>query len=212
MSRSLKILLVIDVAFLLLHLIPTGDEFNLDAEYNWPTLYQTLKLLSVGAINLALFMRVRHARTFPALILGSIFIFLGADEWLQIHESIGLSFREWLSSSFSLEFNFAEWIIVYLPLMFISLGLFYFVWRKVQVDIRKVKVTLNKLFIGAVLCFAFVPLAELIGTWNWDFEAPWYTVIVMVEEGLEMIGASLFIAFSLVYFRSTLKQMGRSSN
>lgn len=205
MSRSLKILLAIDIAFLILHIIPTGSEFNLDAEYNWPTLYQTLKLVSVGLINLAIFFKVRRVHAFPALFLGSVFLFLGADEWFQIHESIGVTFREWLANSLQLEFNFAEWILIYLPLMFIALAIFYFAWRRLKVDIRQFRIPSSRLFIAAVICFAFVPLAELIGTWNWNFDAPYYSLIVMVEEGLEMVGASLFIAFSLAYLGFSVK-------
>lgn len=201
-----KVVIFIDIIFILLHFIAQNRGFNLDGENNLPTLYQAIKLVAVGGINLYGFVKVKHKSRFIGLILGGVFTFLGLDEWFQIHERLGENLRAWFASSLKFELNFAEWLIIYLPAMIFFLVFLYFVWKRLQLDVSTIKKQMNKLFLLGLICLAFVPITEFIGTWNWDFDSGYYGLIVAIEEGLELIGVSLFLGFSMRYWKKSSQE------
>lgn len=177
----------IDILFIVMHFLIDSPIFNLDIEFNLPTSYQSLKLLITGIAAMLIGFRL-WANGSPSrkliywFVFAAGFIFLAADEFFQIHENL----------AFNLKTNFASWVIPYLPIVLFGL---YFGAKMLNYLRQITDKHTRAIFIAGIVCFVFVPVLEVIGTWNWRLDTDLYQVIVAIEEGMEMFGASFFLTF-----------------
>lgn len=201
-------LITIDIGFVILYLNGTG--WDLDAEYNLPTYYQSLKLLITGIVIVGwatVLHRNREGKKYTAswLLGGLAMAFLALDEALQIHEQLANLFKQLLGRvttgqpGVAVGLNFSEWLVVYAPLLFggvVLLGvMIYSLWKMGYVAAAKT-------FAAAVIVLIMVPILEFAGTWGWRFDLPSYEYYVAWEEGMEMVGISLILAAMMLAFRS----------
>jgi tetratricopeptide (TPR) repeat protein len=91
----LTALLIVEVLLVVAYiLLPHSDFFDLDKEYNLPSLFSTLQLAGIGVASLFAFEAERGgpARRAPLVwawpLIGLGFFYLAADEMLAIHEGV----------------------------------------------------------------------------------------------------------------------------
>jgi hypothetical protein len=204
--RYLWGLIFLDLVIVLLHMLfgQYSSYFNLDHEYNLPTVYQSLKLLTAGHLALGL---LWLRRTFGVMSrselwfyapLGAMLIFIGLDELGQLHENVDYFVRE-VSPGFadsllmrleSVGYYSSTWIAYYSPLIIPAIPYFGFALSYTYRNLRKY----TGLFAAIVVCFAGVIFFEFISNQGSipDHE---YQNYIVIEELLEMIGASLAVGF-----------------
>jgi hypothetical protein len=179
-----------------------ADDFNrlfdLDTERSIPTLFSTTILL-ISALLLgiiSIFKKISSdSFTLQWQILAVIFLYLGIDESVSIHEL----FMWFLQKRFALEgvFRFA-WVIVAIPFV-LGVGLFYL---KLVFSLPK---RTRNLILAAGLTYVMGALGmEMIGgeyTEKHGFDGL-YGAMTTIEEALEMFGISIFIFALLDYLKS----------
>lgn len=199
-TKVFKSLLVIDLALLNLHLLLRRHLhfMHLDYENNLPTIYQSLKLVIFGFIFSVISISVLIKRELQSFLIPlSIFtIFLGMDEYFQIHENIYriFEFFPWLhpskivDASMKLGYRSSLWLLYYLP----GIILFFFwsgYWlRYFQSKMRNNFVTI----IISSLCLFVVLLAEVLSSTG-TYSDSTYFILVTFEEFAEMIFATTLI-------------------
>ncbi len=177
------------------------DTFNVNYENNVPTFFSALLLMSC-AVALAAVARLpdnapRERRYWAWLSL--IFVFLALDEDAAIHELFIDPVRYFLPVSGPLHF---AWVIPY-GIALLTIGIVYlrFVLGLAE-PTRMLTIASGSLYVGG----AFV--LEMIGGWylsevsgRVDFP---YSMLVGVEEFLEMCGAILFLYTILDFLQRRL--------
>lgn len=185
--------------------------FDFNGEGNFPTLYSAL-LFFISAMLLYLITINEHQekRKIKWRILCIVFIYLGVDEGVIIHEkfiSIVRSFFEFLEISPSDLFHYG-WIIPY-GIIFIVLGIYLLDFLK------NLPLKTRKLFILSGLIFVIGALGfEMLGgrqdkLYGRDNLA--YVVYYTFEEFLEMTGLIVFI-YSLVGYLKYVKGQAGSKD
>jgi len=125
-DKLIKIVLIIDLSLILLHIFlgQNNDFFNLDLERNLPTFYSGLKLILIGFLALFFYLKTKRKIW---LVFSSIFVFIGFDEMLEIHERLGnyaalqgVSNLEWYSNPVF------YWTLILSP--FIISAVFFFLY------------------------------------------------------------------------------------
>lgn len=205
MCVSYKLLLgliFLDIIIVILHLIFGYQTifFNLDEEKNIPAFYQGIKLIFAGIILLFTSISKQYKNVSPLFPLGSLLVYLGTDEILEIHEDIQSQIQPIFPELVSKVESFAEitnytssmWILFFMP--FILAVLLYILFVVIPYTIK-----LNhRLFFFLTLGFTFFLLAILLeiinssGTWSW-FQ---YQILMILEESSEMVGSSILFYFS----------------
>jgi hypothetical protein len=168
-------------------------EFFLDSEENLPTYFSSFILL-FSAVLLAI--KAQHVKklgekfVFHWGLLSVVFVYLAADEVLQIHEMLTEPVREMFNTSGAF---FFAWYIPVIPLL-ILLGLYY---------LKFILALPNRYKIGYIVS-AFAYLMGVIGieivgsTFGHQYglgNFP-YTMIATLEEVIEMGGIISFIYFN----------------
>lgn len=214
-------LVAFDFVLIALHLLVRGD-FDLDGEYNLPTLYQAIKLLCLGFLTYMLYGLLRerqlqqlqlkqqqqkqksqekqHNAKHPIYVWGMLaimFAYIGLDEWFQIHE--------WVSNQthlLLLEMDstvaFAAWLLPYFPLIAIAAVIFVAVINLILQDKEVRQSKIYYFFMAGAFSFVMVPVVEVVSTWGWELDADSYPIFVALEEGFELLGASSFFAYVLL--------------
>lgn len=213
MLKSNKIfisLLIIDVLFLLLHLIIPKEFhfFNLDNEDNYPVVYQSLKCFLAGNASLIVIFilkkseKLNRENLFFWFGMTIFFTLLGIDDLLQLHEQItsilSNSFTEFFSFFHAFGFKSSKWIIVYSPLILVT---FYFLFKAYSYTKKSCgKRNQTIFFIGFALLLS-VPFWEYISSPDLIVGGrnSLYFVFVGIEEASEMIGVSLIVTFIFNY-------------
>jgi hypothetical protein len=203
--RTATALFVAAVALALLHvagmlsryvlghgrLLGTIDTFNMNYENNVPTFFSTMLLVACAAVLAVVARRPGGARREARYWgwLAAIFLFLALDEDASIHE-LWIGPIQYFLPMDGL-FYFA-WVIPYgIALLFIG-GLYLRFVLGLPEPMRRLTLAAGALYVGG----AFV--LEMIGGWylsviaggDVDFA---YSIIVAVEEFLEMSGSILFL-------------------
>ncbi|MBW7944108.1 hypothetical protein H3C70_01810 [Patescibacteria group bacterium] len=199
-TRILQILLFFDLVILALHLTfgSTTPFFHLDFEQNLSTFYQSSKLIGFGMIFflLGLSRQVKLEMKSFILPLALGLIFLGVDEWFQIHENIYRVFElfEWLrpskvvEASMSMGYHSSLWILYYIPLFLI-----FAVWSGYWLRYFQSKLKTNVwVIIFSGLCFLTVLLMEILSSTG-SYSGATYYWLVTVEELAEMLLASMLV-------------------
>ena len=177
----------------LLGLVPA---FDLSEERNIPTLYSTLTLL---ACSVLLFLVGRTtpapARNRPAHWYGlaAIFMFLAADEFMEIHEKVGEGIRTVHETEGLLYY---AWIIPY-ALMLVVLGVAYGGFVR-----RLPSPTRNRfLLAGATYVTGAMGFEALGGNEVFERGSDTHTYLVFstLEESFEMIGIAIFLVSLVAY-------------
>lgn len=198
---ALYCFLAADLLLITLHLAGV-EGFNLDSELNIPTLFQTLKLATIATFSLVIAtFTTSKLQILSWVMFATVFIYISADEWLQIHERISEHASTVLQIA-GIQLRFAAWVVAYSPLMLCALGAAYLMYKTMLKipEISKLKV--HYYLLAGIIFFALVPLVEVIGTWDWQLDAPIYPLLVAIEEGFELFGASSFIAFVVGVFHA----------
>jgi hypothetical protein len=179
--------------------------FDLDQEWNFPTVYSTLLLLIASAL-LALIAAERlraGASDFRYwIVLSAIFCFFGFDEVFSFHNSAKHLVPLWFKhvGLFRLRWDL-RWIVIGIPAT-ILIGLFFVPFiRRLPRRTAFGIVVAGIVYVGAALGL------EVVGGWwigkhgrnNWT-----YSCEVVFEESLEMIGALMFIGVLLAYMEREL--------
>ena len=214
-SLIIFFLIFLDLLFVILHFYLGGGSelFNLDAERNFPTIYQSFKLVLLASLAFAHMVFLYVLRDFKGkekLIFFPFwlgFSFLALDEIGSIHENLGntlsqidgdliAGIREFFSS---IGFRSSEWLLFYLPAIVFA-GI-YFVYLMKFFYKQKNKFYL---FAFSTLLLFLVPIIEYISNPKENYTALQYNIFVSFEEILEMAGISLMIVFMLFMMRADI--------
>lgn len=218
-ARVLKILLGSILGIVTLHLLgesvpyllgrekPWGfvEEFALDSENNIPTYFSSLLLLLISVCSglIARFAWEQRS-SFRRHWLGLSLIFFGlsVDEMASLHERVGNYMPHFVETEGIFYFGWVIPGVVFLVLFGVAyLRFFWHLPRRWKV-----------LFAGAGLLYVGGALGlELVGGWYISQYGEWgsveYLMINTVEEGLEMVGAALFIYALLAYLRAHVAEV-----
>ena len=162
--------------------------FDFDAERNIPTLFSSFLLvfcaLLIGAISIAV--KRSGGKYLLWLFLGVVFLFIGIDEAVMIHERIGDRVHLMLNTD---GFLYYAWVIPY-GVMVIALGVFYLPFLlRLPAETRKGCVIAAVLYVGGGLGME-LPQSAWFVTHGDDGV---FIAIATVEELLEMSGCIVFI-------------------
>lgn len=209
-KKIITTFLIVVVIFVFLHLIviallydqPDATStkilrlFHLDEEANFPTFYSSL-LFVISSILLLFIARLKYnlgTNYRYWIVLSLIFLFLAADEIVQLHEK----FSNIIYQKFHIGgiFRFSWWIVYALLMIILSV-----IYLKFFIHLPK---RIQKIFLLAALIFISGSiLLEIIGTYIYSIDNYIKTftfyVISSIEETLEMIGLVIFIYGLLKY-------------
>lgn len=217
-KKSKNILLLsitIDVLLIVFHIIFSGNYlFNLDAEFNIPTIYQGLKLISIGILALMIILKIYSKKeslikSWFWIFWSGMFLFLGIDEIGQVHENVsefmkkllGTGAVDYESSLVELGYSSTTWLPYYAILFVIATAIVAFFVKKEYVKNKK---NTKILIIGWLLLLAVI-VVEYINTMTAIMFQQGYGSLVVLEESLEMFGASFLLLFTLE--RSRLRKI-----
>lgn len=216
-SRGLKILLMllaIDFALLWLSWNFAFSIFYIDAEHNIPTIYQGSKLIIAAAILVGYFVFSRlidkSRKFFLVMPLAFALFYLGVDEIGQIHENLPHYLNEFeffniqgiLDSLKAGGYNSTDWLIIFFPAAILFIVYIALLVRKFLSEWKYRTI----LPILGTICFMFVFLVEYINTSGIELEQS-YKLLLHLEEGLEMFGASFFMTFSMLLCRYVMVKL-----
>lgn len=200
------LLLVLDGMFVVLHLVSQvitldGEtlvrrhEFiDLDAEISFPTWWQQSQLVVAAALCLLLAAMRRdapHRESRYWGVLGGIFVFISMDEGAQLHEGLIHTMQSALDITGGV-FLFA-WVIPGAIAVAVFAAVFLRFWVRLPPWPRMLMALGGILFVVGALGLEMA--AGQYKTW-YGIDRGYYALIA-VEEGLELVGASVFI-FSLL--------------
>lgn len=199
----LKVSLISIVTLIVLHIVanmlvytvpmPTGvylvtQLFNMDQEISLPTWFAQNFLLLAGAVALLIGLARRKKKApFYRYWLGiaALLIYMSADEGASIHELASEPLMNLLGTEGTI-LHFG-WIVAGVAAVGLVVAIYYRFWRQLPGNVRW-------LFAAAAMTYVAGAIGvELIGGYygsNIGYDFP-YTLIVAVEESLEMIGASI---------------------
>jgi len=172
--------------------------FNLNEEYNLPSLFSALLLLTAAAL-LGYIRRheqqrgARDVAKWTVLALG--FLYMAIDELSQIHERLIVPGRELLGDrSFGLLYY--AWVIPAAALVLVLAGYFLGFLLRLPARTRRGFIVGGMLFVAGAIGFEMLGghQHELYGKQNLT-----YMVYVIFEESLEMAGVIVFIHTLLQY-------------
>lgn len=221
---KINIILVVfftDILIITLHLFfyQTHTIFNLDMENNLPTAYQGLKLFFVASNFLLFFylikdkVKSRLKKILPFLLALS-FLVLSIDELAQLHENSEIYLKELFpqatysitSAIYMSGYTSTLWLVIYLP-AFIFVITIFMLFVKLFKYLKSVWA-----FWAGVFCFLSVPLVELVNTSERFFFQENYAYLVLLEESLEIFGASFFLLFTDKLLRRKLLNIRKVSS
>lgn len=206
-KKAFYYLLAIDIILVLLHVF-FGENiyiFNLDNERTIPAYYSGLKLVSISFLAFLVFLLVKIKKSNLKesviwFLLASFFIFLSFDEISELHENLGNYFLNIFNNYNIFEQDSFMWLIFLGPIILISLFfLIYFLW-----SLRKKK-SFNYILLG-IISFFLVLVFEFIGGLIIKSSDNFYKIIIILEEMMEKIGATLFFASFLYIFKEEFRK------
>ncbi|MGB0911521.1 MAG: hypothetical protein ACPGYT_14255 [Nitrospirales bacterium] len=180
--------------------------FYLDEERNIPTSFSTLLLL-FASLLLAVIMGLEKQQAESRLIYWAIlsfgFLFMAADEVLSIHERWTEPVRELLGNG-NLGIFYYAWVIPYFILILILVPLFLRFLIRLPTKTKFAFVIAGAIYIAGSMGVELIGgyYAEMHGRFNLT-----YSMIVTVEESLEMGGVILFIWALLSYISDNYKEV-----
>jgi len=187
--------------------------FNVDKEGSIPSLYSSISLIFCASLlGFIAFSKYfyRSKYVLQWFLLSTIFLGAAWDEATQIHERfIGNRLTREVASFLGIDITqvgFASWTIVVLPIVFLGCIFFF-----------KVYSTLPRRERGLVLYSGFfffsgAVIVELMTSLIWtqsgyDRNTIYWSVMVAIEESLEMLGVAFFIYALLSYIAQDVSQI-----
>ena len=171
------------------------DLIDFDSEKNLPTMYSTLQLLVASCLLAVIGSSHKSGGTnyAPWYVLAAIFLFLGIDEFVQIHERFLDSVRE----DFKLTglFYYA-WVVPY------GLGVLAFVIAFSRFLLRLPRKTMRWFIASGAIYVTGAIGFEMLGARHFEsygLDNVAYSILYTCEESLEMLGIALFIYSLLAY-------------
>ena len=212
------LVLLLDLIIVILHLTLGGFSsfFHLDFEHNLPTLYQSAKLIAVGAVaavviwQLSLMKNLKRADIIFYSLFGAGFVFLGLDELGQLHENVDYFVREvnpgyadaQLELLQSVGYRSSTWMVYYAPIMLAASFYFVYAWKYIKDNIPKVKPA----FLTMLVMFSLVIIFEFVS--NQGYTDPGlYQIYITIEESAEMLGATAGLAVMLSPFMKNTQKI-----
>jgi len=202
-------LISISISFVILHIIGQAvqlsgilqssgviDLFNLEKEFNLPTLWSSILLLIACTLLYATALLARkqnHEFIFHWRLLSFIFLMLALDETIGFHEKIGGNIGNLFQTS---GIFYYSWLI---PALIFVIILTFFYLRflfSLPSDIRNLFIISGSIFIGGAVGLEMIEsyMAEA-----GEYMSPLYNVCVVLEEFMEMLGVTIFI-YSLIKY------------
>ena len=174
--------------------------FDLDKEWNAPTIYSALLLFAASGLLVMIAAERRRIRAWGYrhwIALAAIFLELGADELFSIHNSAKRLVPEWFRhiGLFNLRWDL-RWVVVGIIVTFLVVVAFVpFVLRLPR------RTACGMVIAGMIFVGAALGLEMIGGAWigkhtknNWT-----YASLVVIEETLEMVGTLIFLDVLLAY-------------
>jgi len=195
-------LLLLDDSYAALHEL--ARRFDLDLESNVPSWYSSMGLLCAAGI-LGIIARAKwHLRApfrWHWALLAVVFVGLSIDEAVQLHELLrGPMHKRWELHGL---FHFA-WIIPgAVAVALFGLAYLRFLWH-LSARTRLLFVSAAVLFVGAALGLEAMGGAQVERT---GYESVPYSILMVCEEGAEMLAVALFIYALLDYLRTDFGQV-----
>ncbi len=164
--------------------------FDMDRENTIPAWFSSMLLVGCGLLLARIGLHYRQSRQPFAchwLVLAAVFIYLSIDESTALHEILIVPLRRRFNAGGILYFS---WVIVALPLVTVMLLAYLRFLRSLAPRTRWLFVLAGGLYVGGALGMELIGglLAEHTG-----FYTARYTLVMTIEESLEMLGASLFL-------------------
>lgn len=169
--------------------------FDMDREYNVPTLANTIFLGLSAIVSLGLAWKAKpYLQRTGWLAFAMLFGYLAADELLIIHEQLAEPIRELLNISGSNPLYHA-WVI---PASVIILLMGATVWG-IRRYYKQLKVFSDTLALVAVLA-AVVVCIEIVGTYIYPNTAAYRLFMIPLEEGFELTMAVTILRKQLAHW------------
>jgi hypothetical protein len=175
-----------------------AQEFNLDEEANFPSLYSALLLLLCSfliKIISEIKKKVRDRYTFYWQSLASIFLVLSVDEILSLHENVITPLRRTFGFTGFLRF---AWVVP--AAIFVVFSIFFFLkfFLSLPTPIKFSILLAGFLYVGGALGMEMIngQYSDLYGEENFGYE-----ILVTIEESLEIFGIVIMINTLLTYLK-----------
>ena len=181
--------------------------FDVDRERNIPTYFSMLLMLFAALLLVVITVLNRKQRT-PHVSKWSIlsfgFLFMAADEGLQIHERLEKPVRMLLGGGDLGIFNFA-WVIPGIALVLVLALFFLRFLLHLPAKTRLRFMMAATIYIGGAIGFEMIGgrYTALYGADNFTYRC----ILVTIEESLEMVGLIVFIWALLDYCADSYKEV-----
>lgn len=202
----LKIVLILDLLSLFtqfsLYFLPDFPmrdvlihKFDVDGEMNFPALFSFMILMtSAGFLYLISLLRKSardpHARSWK--LLSFIFVYLGLDELLALHERFMPPLRAMGANGFF----YNAWVIPFGFLVVVFGITFFRFWINLIPQVRTLFLIAFVFYVTGALGFELI---DGFLTYKAEVNTFLYSVIATIEDGLEMIGICIFIRGLMTY-------------
>lgn len=179
-------------------------QFALGMEYNIPTYFSALLLLSAAVLLAVITMAKRQQereRTFQWSLLAAIFFYLSVDEAAGLHELLNYPMSLVTETSGLLYYG---WVLPVLVAVFVfAVAYLRFLFDLPQ-TVRMLFAVAGVLYVGGALGMEMVGglYADTYGAGN-----PTYATLATIEETLEMTGALVFVYALLRYARDEVEEL-----
>jgi hypothetical protein len=178
--------------------------FDLDQEKNLPTFFSTLlAILASGLLLVIGLARRQMARPWKMWAsLSVVFLLVGLDEFIGMHEELSEPLRDLLDTQGLLYF---AWILPYGLLVMLLAGIYGHFVFEMPIHIR------NGLLLSAMVFLAGALDFEMLGDQFLEYrqlaESPLYGALTTMEESLEMAGMIIFIHTLIRYIEDVQKNI-----
>lgn len=189
-SKTSGILLTIDVALVMLHLL-FGQKFvvfNLDGERTIPAYFSGAQLVTIAAVSACVIFLARTR--FEKILLSMhalFFLLLGFDEISELHENITYYLVTYVKPWLVFRTLTYMWLVFFSPVILGAFAFFVLFFRK----ILRCAARSRTLYLGGVLCFAGAIALELAS--GLIRAKAFFPIEIPLEEGLEIVGATLIL-------------------
>lgn len=180
------------------------DFFNLDAEFNLPTVFSFF-ILNIASLMLFVIYKVHKANGEKMAYLWGIlalgFFLIGIDEITVIHEKIALIVGKVIGVESSARFYL--WVLPYsLPIAYLAYLYFPFL-KNLPFTHRRNFIIAGGMFVGGSF------FTEILGAWHQAYYGHDFihSLIFTLEEGLEIMGVIFFIKSLLLYWEKEMADL-----
>ena len=183
-------------------IFPDNQKWDLNKEQGYGTLFATFQLFFLGVFVLILPGQDKDAspkQVWPWYFVASLYLYLGLDDCIGIHENFIIWFQGMAPDASAFHF-IHEWLWVYAPFILIVVVFLAMFFLK---KFRKDPGVIALMFLGLTLWVSVIVMEGLAKNIvdPHGFEAG--RLLVGIEEGAEMLGATLFLLGFSQYARNS---------